>query len=137
MTMFHLLITPDDGSDRFEVTAGMRDLVIWERTHKGRSLSQVGDGALTAGMLYEIGFSACTRQQLIPRGTSAPEFFEAYEIDVESEAERTARHAAERLKERIEAGAVPPPVAEPEPDAGDVDEDAPGAGGADPTHSAA
>lgn len=134
--MFNMLVTPDDpATERFEVVAGMRDLVIWERTHKGRSLSQVGDGALTAGMLYEIAFSACTRQHLIPRGMSAPDFFDGYEVEVETDAERAARTNAEALRARIRDGVVPAPTEiAPDEQAEVPDREA---GGADPTQSAA
>lgn len=107
MAMFELRITPDETGEAFDVNAGMRDVVIWERTHRGRSLAQIGDGNLTATMVFELAFSACRRQQRIPRELTEEQFFESYEVEVEEPAERAARIKAEALKQRIVDGVVP------------------------------
>jgi hypothetical protein len=79
--MFDFKITPDEG-DTFELTAGMRDIVMWERTHKGRAFAQLGDGGMSATMLYEIAYSACRRQGLVPREISEQQFIASYEIEL-------------------------------------------------------
>lgn len=107
--MFDLRIAPDDG-EPFDVKAGMRDVVMWEKTHRGRSLSQLGDGGLSAGMVYELAFSACQRQQLIPREMTEKQFTDTHEIDVETPEQSAARQRAEDLKARILAGVVEPPT---------------------------
>lgn len=132
MAMFEFRIVPDDG-EAFDLTAGMRDLVMWEKTHRGRALAQVGDG-LSASMVYEIAFSACRRQQVLPRDLTEPEFIAGYEVDVETVDEKAARLRAEALKQRIAEGVVPPDATEDDvedddasPPAGDVDPTPPGA----------
>ncbi|MEV0726005.1 hypothetical protein AB0I37_24905 [Micromonospora purpureochromogenes] len=60
--MFTFMIKPD-GGDAFEVTAGTRDVLKWERTTKGASLGQLKEG-ITLGALYKIAHLAATRQQL-------------------------------------------------------------------------
>lgn len=130
MAMFEFRVVPDEG-EAFDLTAGMRDLVMWEKTHKGRGLAQVGDG-LTASMIYEIAFSACRRQQLLPRELAEADFVAGYEVDVETAQEKAARLRAEELKRRIDEGTVPPDATVDELD----DEPLP-AGDVDPTHPGA
>ena len=84
--MFDFTITPD-GGEPFEMTAGMRDIVIWERTHKGRAFAQLGDGGMSATMLYEIAYSACRRQQLVPRELTEAQFVGTYDISLGDEPE--------------------------------------------------
>lgn len=65
MSEFSFTVTPDDG-DEFRVDAGMRDLRLWEKTFRGRSLGQLGDEAkLSATILFEIAFSAAARRGLL------------------------------------------------------------------------
>jgi hypothetical protein len=114
--MFELRLTPDSTGETFDVSAGMRDVVMWEKTHRGRSLAQIGEGNLSAVMIYELAFAACRRQQLIPRELTEQEFNDTYEIDVETPDEHAARLRAEALRDRIAAGEVEvPPRAEGEP----------------------
>lgn len=114
--MFNLRITPD-GGETVDVSAGMRDVVMWEKTHRGRSLAELGAGGLTAGMVYELTYAACRRQQLIPRELTEAQFNESYEIEVEDDDVRAARLRAQDLKRRIVDAELPAP---PEPDTFDA-----------------
>ena len=57
--MFDFTVTPDDG-DPFEVTAGSRDTLVWERTTRGASLAQLSEGLKIADM-YRIAHIASRR----------------------------------------------------------------------------
>ena len=107
MAMFNMRITPDSTGEPFDLSAGMRDIVVWEKTHRGRSLAQIGDGNLTGGMVYELAYSACRRQGKVPDGLTEAEFLADFDIDVEDDEERAARLRAESLKQRIVEGIVP------------------------------
>ena len=99
--MFELMIQPDDG-EPFEVSAGMRDVRLWEKTHPKRGLGQLQDGAgISAVLLFEIAYSACRRQKRIPAELTEDEFCEAYEIDVETPQEKAARLRAQALRDDL------------------------------------
>lgn len=107
MAMFEFLLQPDAG-EPVEMTAGMRDVRLWEKTHPKRSMGQLQDGAgISATILFEVAYSAAKRQGRIPAGMTEDEFVEQYEIDVETPDEKAARLRAEDLKRRIQDG-VPP-----------------------------
>lgn len=74
--MFAFKVTPDDGPE-FEVTAGSRDVLVWEKTNKGKSFSGLADGLQMAD-LYKLAFIASKRQGLF-EGVSK-EFEESCEI---------------------------------------------------------
>jgi len=106
MGMFNFRLTPDDG-ETIDVVASMRDVRMWEKTHKGRSLGQLSDGAgISATILYELGFTAAKRGQSIPSGLTEDDFADRYDLEVETDEQTAARTAAVDLKARIEAGAV-------------------------------
>lgn len=85
--MFEFKIKPDDG-DEFALTAGMRDLRMWEKTHKGRGMGSLGDkSTLTATIMFEIAYAACKRQGRIPATLTGDEFADQYEIDIEDDDE--------------------------------------------------
>lgn len=118
MAMFNLRLTPDDG-ETFDVEAGMRDVVMWEKTHRGRSLAALAGEGLSATMIYELAYSACRRQQLLPRDLPESLFVERYEIEVEEDDERAARLRAEALRDRIRDAELPgaeQPIIEPSTD---------------------
>lgn len=128
MAMFELRITPDDG-DTLDVSAGMRDVRMWEKTHKNRGLGQLSDGAaISATVLYELAFTAAKRSGLLPAGLTEDAFADQYELEVEEPAERAARIKAEALVARIAAGEVP---SDDEPEGSEPEGD-----GADPTRPA-
>lgn len=80
--MFEFTVTPD-GGESFELVAGMRDLRMWERTHKGRVFGQIANAeGMSATALYEIAYSACRRQQLIPADVTEEQFADRYELDL-------------------------------------------------------
>lgn len=121
MGMFELRVTPD-GGEAFDLSAGMRDVRMWEKTHKGRGMGMLREAeGVSATLLFEIAYSACRRQKLIPDGMTEDEFTEMYEVDIETPEERTARQRAEELTARIRGGEVSddadptPPEASPEP----------------------
>lgn len=81
--MFTFTVTPD-GGEKFEVTAGTRDVLRWEKTTKGASLAQLKEG-VTLGALYRIAHIAAVRQQLFTG--SLAEFEESCELEFEEEDE--------------------------------------------------
>lgn len=125
--MFDLIVTPDDG-EPIELEAGMRDVRMWEKTHRGRALATHLGENMKAEYLFELAYSACRRQQLIPPELTEEQFVETYEIDLEQPGERARRKAAAAFKAELSAATVPPetPTDEAE-DEGDR-------GGVDPTH---
>lgn len=104
MALFDMRLTPDSTGETFDVAAGMRDVRIWEKTHRGRAYAQLAEPTATA--LYEIAFGACRRQRLIPDALTEAEFIETYELDLEDPGEKRARLAAEGLRDRIVQGEV-------------------------------
>lgn len=82
--MFTLTLTPDYG-DVLEVEADSRDIFVWEKTNKGKSLGQLKSNLLM-GDLYVIAHITCKRL-----GENVPakldEFVQAYKLDFEEEAE--------------------------------------------------
>jgi hypothetical protein len=80
--MFTLTLTPDYG-DQLEVEADSRDIFVWEKTHKGKSLGQLKSNLLM-GDLYVIAHITCKRL-----GEDVPakldEFVQAYKLDFEEE----------------------------------------------------
>lgn len=102
--MFEFTVIPDNG-DEFKIEAGMRDLRMWEKTHKGRGMGSLGDkSTLTATIMFEIAYAACKRQGKIPAGLTGDEFAEQYEIDIEDDDEPEA-------DEDVEAPGDPTPSA--------------------------
>lgn len=81
--MFTFTVKPD-GGDPFEVTAGTRDVLKWERTTKGASLGQLKEG-VTLGALYRIAHIAAVRQRLFA-GTLV-EFEETCELEFDEDDE--------------------------------------------------
>lgn len=116
MTMFQFRVTPDNG-EPFDVTAGMRDVRWWEKTHRGRSMGMLQSAAgVSAGVLFEIAYSAARRQGFVPDTMTGDAFADAFEIDVETTEEHAARVRAEGLVDRIneadaEGGEDPTPAA--------------------------
>lgn len=105
MAMFELTVTPD-GGDPIEVSAGLRDIRIWEKTHAKRSLGMLQDGAnISATILFEVAYAACRRQGIIAATLTEDDFVEAFEIDVETPEEKRARKAAERFADEARAAA--------------------------------
>lgn len=79
--MFLFKLTPD-GGDEFEVVAGTRDVLFWERTAKGRTL-QGFTNDLKMADLYEMAYIAAKRQHKWD-GTRA-DFEATMELDFEEE----------------------------------------------------
>lgn len=82
--MFTFKVKPDD-ADEFEVTAGTRDVLVWERTTKGASFGAVGQGDLKMVDLYKIAHIASRRLGLFTGDLKA--FEETCEITFEEEGE--------------------------------------------------
>lgn len=103
MSMFEFRVIPDDPAvEPFDLTAGMRDVRIWEKTHPRRGMGMLQDAAgVKAEVLFEIAFSACRRQKLIPAEMTEESFIDAHEIDIETPGEKAARKKAERLRDEI------------------------------------
>lgn len=82
--MFDFKIIPDmPGAEPFQVTAGMRDIRLWEKTHPKRSVGQLSDAAnLSATILFELANAACRRQGLLVDNLTDDQFADAYEIDL-------------------------------------------------------
>ncbi|OLL69839.1 hypothetical protein Ae168Ps1_6396c [Pseudonocardia sp. Ae168_Ps1] len=58
--MFTFEVVPD-GGESYELVAASRDVVVWERTGKGRSLQQLTEN-LRMSDLYEVAHLAARRQ---------------------------------------------------------------------------
>lgn len=58
--MIEFTVVPDNG-DQYQLTAGSRDIVLWEKAHRGASFSQIKDN-LTMTALYQIAHVAARRQ---------------------------------------------------------------------------
>lgn len=76
--MFTFKVQPDDG-EAFEVTAGSRDLRVWEKTGPNRSIGKLM-AELKMTSLYEVAHIAARRQQLFTG--SLQEFGETCELVV-------------------------------------------------------
>ncbi|MGL5911658.1 MAG: hypothetical protein ACRCZP_16780 [Phycicoccus sp.] len=74
-------VTPDEG-DPYEVVAGSRDVLIWERLGRGRKLAELGDNPTMSG-LYSLAHVAARRQQL--HAGSLAEFEATCDIDVQQQ----------------------------------------------------
>ena len=78
--MFTFKITPD-GGDTFEVPAGTRDVLVWEKSGPNRSISGLLNN-LKATDMYAIAHIAAKRQQLFTG--SLHEFEQTCEIATDS-----------------------------------------------------
>lgn len=79
MIEFH--VSPD-GGEPYEVTATSRDVYIWEKLGKGRTLAQLKDNLQMADM-YQLAHLASKRQQLFTG--SLEEFTDTVDLDFEEE----------------------------------------------------
>lgn len=59
--MINFKVMPDDG-EPFEITANSRDIYVWERTHRGKTLGSVIENQPIAD-LYEIAHQAMRNQR--------------------------------------------------------------------------
>ena len=80
--MFIFTIRPDN-ADEYELKATSRDVYVWERTGKGRTLQTFMEN-LSLASCYEIAHIAARRQQT-HAGTLA-EFAASCDLDFEEEA---------------------------------------------------
>lgn len=76
--MFDFKVTPDSGAP-FEVTAGSRDVLVWEKTGKGRNVSKFRN-AMEMRDLYALAHIASRRQGLY--SGELRDFEESVEIDI-------------------------------------------------------
>lgn len=60
--MISFEVKPDHG-DKYVLTAGSRDILMWERTTKGRTFSSLAEGVAMVD-IYRIAFLAAKRQEL-------------------------------------------------------------------------
>ena len=81
--MFDFKLTPE-GGDTFEVTAGSRDVLQWEKTTKGASFGSIANG-LKITDLYKIAWIAAKRQDHFT-GTLA-EFEASVELEFDEQDE--------------------------------------------------
>lgn len=80
--MITFTLTPDYG-DSLTVEADSRDIFMWEKTNKGKSLGQLKDNLLMADM-YPIAHIACKRLgEDVP--SKLDEFVQAYKLDWDEE----------------------------------------------------
>ncbi|HYD28882.1 hypothetical protein [Brevundimonas sp.] len=93
--MFEFRILPD-GGEPFEITASMRDLRMWEKTHRGRSMGVLSDrSSLSATILFEIAYAACRRQGKIHNDMTGDVFAETHDFELGEEVEE--EEPAEKL----------------------------------------
>ena len=62
--MITFRVAPDAG-DAYEVTAGARDVLVWERTTKGAVFSELAESQSMVDM-YKLAHIASRRQGLFP-----------------------------------------------------------------------
>lgn len=80
--MIAFTLTPDHGDD-LEVEADSRDIYVWEKTNKGKSLAQLKSNLLM-GDLYAIAHITCKRlAEDVP--AKLDDFVRAYVLDFEQE----------------------------------------------------
>lgn len=58
--MFDFVVTPD-GGEPYQIKAGPRDVLAWEKAHKGASLRALMEEA-RMGQLYQLAYYASKRQ---------------------------------------------------------------------------
>lgn len=90
--MFTFTVVPDNG-EPFQATATSRDVVIWEKLGKGRSMSRVAQEP-TMGDLYSLAHVAARRLQLF---TGTLEEFE-HSVDIDFEGEDEAPDPTQRAR---------------------------------------
>jgi hypothetical protein len=95
--MHDFKIMPDEG-EPFYVTSSMRDIRLWERTHRGATVGALGEG-VTAQRLFEVAYVTCKRNKLIPEGITEAEFDAAYDFSIESPAAKRARLLKSKITE--------------------------------------
>lgn len=98
--MHDFKIMPDDG-ETFYVTSGMRDVRLWERTHRGATVGALGE-SVTAQRLFEVAYVTCKRNKLIPEGMTEAEFDAAYDFSIETPEAKRARLLKNRIVEADE-----------------------------------
>ncbi|MFI6160393.1 hypothetical protein ACIA59_10635 [Micromonospora haikouensis] len=81
--MFDFKIKPDEG-DEFELTAGSRDVLVWEKTTKGATFGSIAQGLRITDM-YKIAWISAKRQNMFD-GTLA-EFESSVELEFEENEE--------------------------------------------------
>lgn len=81
--MFDFKLTPDDG-EQFDVTAGSRDVLVWEKSTKGASFGSIAEG-LRITDLYKIAWIASKR--LGHFGGTLAEFEAGVELEFEEQPE--------------------------------------------------
>lgn len=79
--MFLFKLTPD-GQDTFEVRATTRDVLVWEKSAKGRSLTALMND-LRVTDLYEIAYVSAKRQGLWD--SNRADFEDRIDLDFEEE----------------------------------------------------
>jgi hypothetical protein len=85
--MITFTLTPDHGDD-LEVEADSRDIYVWEKTNRGKSLGQLKSNLLM-GDLYAIAHITCKRlTEDVP--AKLDDFVKAYALDFEQEDEGDA-----------------------------------------------
>lgn len=77
--MFTFTVKPDNG-DAFEATATSRDVVMWEKTGKGRSLSRLSEDPHMSD-LYSLAHIAVRRLGLFQG--SLPDFETSVDLELE------------------------------------------------------
>lgn len=107
--MFEFRILPDGGKP-FEISATMRDLRMWEKTHRGRSMGMLSDrSAVSATILFEIAYSACRRQGVIDSQMTGDTFAETFDFELGEEVEEEGE-PAEKLGNPTSAAPLAAPL---------------------------
>ncbi|MEV7263971.1 hypothetical protein AB0N38_10510 [Micromonospora aurantiaca] len=76
--MYDFTLTPDDDAEPIKLTAGSRDVLVFERTTKGATLTQLLVNP-KMGDLYKLAHLAAKRQQLFTG--SLDEFEKGFELE--------------------------------------------------------
>lgn len=81
MSMFVFTATPDVG-EPVVIRADSRDVLVWERVAKGRSMNALMENMRVSDM-YEIAHVAARRQQMFEG--PLPDFERDYALDIEQD----------------------------------------------------
>jgi hypothetical protein len=77
--MIEVKVTPAAGGETFTVKATSQDVRRWERSGRGRSLANLGNGA-SMDDLYQLSYLACRR--LGKFDGNVQEYIDTYVIDI-------------------------------------------------------
>lgn len=79
--MIRMRVTPDSG-EPYTIEPASRDVLLWERSGKGRSISRLSEEPAVAD-LYSLAHTAARRQGRISMSVELAEFEQSVDLDVD------------------------------------------------------